>query len=540
MLQIMKNSLITTVALFFFCTAQGQQNLPVDVIQVVKDFDARLDETEKIKINPHVLAQDTTKKYYRYQVNPGVLDLKYPAPPLRPVAIKAGDKIPVYPFYLKAGYGLPQQAYGKLSFDWTKNKKTKFGFDLGHLSANNTKNKAQRFYDNDIKGQIIYLSEDGMAIQGNAAFSKDRYYHYGHYFQNPTTQTPLAILKHDYDLLEVGAKVYNPTVSKVGINYFAGITLSSLADNLASRERSANLHLGLTKWIKDRHSLGIELGSDFNTLKDSSSHELNNFYLLPSIGIHGKSFQITGGVRVTSSKEEISLFPVVNVNLSLAGSQLMAVLGADGGLNKNTYRTLSEYNPFITSRPEIRNNEFTQYYLGLKGSNKSAEYDARVGYRQNNNLPVFVLNTNNFSRFNVLYRDIDLVYGTASVSFKPTKYLIVSGNVNKNFYRKIEDEPAYGLPSLEINGSVQYQSLNQKLLLKAELFVNDGIPYKDDSGLTGKSNVLMDISLGADYRLTKHFGLFIQGNNLANTLWRRWYQYPTFGLNAVGGITVKF
>ncbi len=543
MIEAMNKSLIPLLMVLFSGLLQSQQNLPVDVIQVVKDFDARLDETEKIKINPQVLAPDTTKKNYRYQVNPGVLDLKYPAPPLRPVAMKAGEKIPIYPFYLKAGYGIPQQAFGKLAFDWSNNKKTKIGFDLSHLSANNKNNRAQKFYDNDIKGQVVYLTEEGMAIQGDASFSKDRYHHYGHYFQNPSTQTPIAILKHDYDLLEIGAKVYNPTVSKVGINYFAGIKLASLADNLSSRERSANLHLGLTKWIRDRHSLGIELGSDFNTLKDSSTHELNNFYLLPSIGIHGKSFQISAGLRVTSSQEEINLFPVVNINISLTGNQLMAVLGADGGLNKNTYRTLSEYNPFITSRPDIRNNEYTQYYLGLKGSNKSAEYDARIGYRQNNNLPVFILNTNNFSRFNILYRDMDLVYGTASVSFKPTKYLIVNGNINKNFFRKdskLADEPAWGLPSLEVNGSVQYQSLNQKLILKAEGFVNDGIPYLDDLGNSGKSNLLLDISLGADYRLTKHFGLFVQGNNLANTLWRRWYQYPTYGLNAIGGITVKF
>lgn len=534
----------TSWTLFFiisiFYTVQSQQNLPVDVIQVVKDFDARLDETEKIKVNPQVIAPDTTKKNYRYQVNPGVLELKYPAPALRPVAMKGADKIPTYPLYIKAGYGIPQQAYGKLTYDWTNNKRTKVGFDLNHHSANNKENRAQRFFDNDIKGQVVYHTEEGLAFQADAHFSKDRYYHYGHYIQNPLTQTPEAFLRHDYDLFEVGAKVFNPTVSKVGINYFAGLNLSSLADNLSSKEKSANLHLGLTKWIKDMHSIGIELGSDFNTLKDTSSHELNNFYLLPSVGIHGKSFQIQAGLRVTSSQEEINLFPVVNINLSIAGSQLMAVAGADGGLNKNTYRTLSEYNPYINSRPELRNNEFTQYYLGLKGSNKSAEYDVRVGYRQNKNLPLFILNTSNFTRFGVLYRDINLVYGTAAVSFRPTKYLIVSGNVNKNFYKKVLNEEAWGLPSLEVNGSVQYQSLNQKLILKAEAFVNDGIPFIDDDGHSGKSNVLLDISLGVDYRLTKHFGLFVQGNNLSNTLWTRWHQYPTYGINAIGGITVKF
>jgi hypothetical protein len=116
----------------------------------------------------------------------------------------------------------------------------------------------------------------------------------------------------------------------------------------------------------------------------------------------------------------------------------------------------------------------------------------------------------------------------------------VNAAVNKNFYTKKAEPQAWGLPSLEFNASVQYKTLNKKLLLTAETYVNDGIPFLDDLGTNGKSNVLLDISLGANYAITKNFGLFAQANNLANSVWRRWYQYPTYGLNAVGGITVKF
>lgn len=537
----MKKIFLPVAAIVWSMIASAQQKLPVDVIQVVKDFDARLDETEKIKINPELIASDTTKKSYQYTVNPGVLDVKYAAPQIRPVPLKPADPLPVYPFYLKAGYGMPGQAYGKMSYGWNKNDRAKIGFDLSHHSANNSKkNKAQKFYDNDIKANALFITEDGMAIQGDASFSKDRYHHFGHYIQNPSTATPEQILRHDYDLLQIGAGIFNPTASKIGINYFAGIQFSSLADNLGSKEKNANIHLGATKWIKDRHSFGIELGSDFNTLKDSASQELNNFYLLPQVGIHGKSFQISAGVRVTSHQEDIGLFPAVNLSLSIAGNQLMAIAGADGGLNKNSYRTLSDYNPFISARPILSNNTFTSYFAGIKGSAKTIEYDGRVGYRQNNGLPLFVLNTTNFSRFDVIYRDIDLVHVTASVAFRPTKNIIINSVLNKNFYTANPEPKAWGLPSIEFNGSVQYQSLNQKLLFTAEAFVNDGIPYLDDLGHSGKSKVLLDISLGADYHLTKNIGLFVQANNLASNQWRRWYQYPTFGINAVGGITLKF
>ncbi|MFZ1716604.1 MAG: hypothetical protein WAT88_14990, partial [Saprospiraceae bacterium] len=455
----MKKISIILLVIFYRIFSFGQQDLPVDVIQVVKDFDARLIEAEKIKVNPEVTPTDASPIKYQYQVNPGVQALNYSAPQIRPLAMKSAEPVPVYPFYLKAGYGFPKEAYGRLSYSFKNDERTKVGFDLTHLSANSSKNEAQRFYDNDLKAHVLYLTEEGMAIQGDALVSKDRYYHYGHYIQNPGTLTPNAILKHDYDIFEVGAKLFNPKISANGINYFAGLNVSSLVDNLSSSEKGANLHLGLTKWIKEKHSLSIELGSDFTAFKDSAKQELNNFYLLPSIGIHGKSFLIQGGVRITSDGEDINLFPAVNLSGSIAGNSLMVVAGAEGGLNKNSYRSLSDYNPFITSRLILKNNAFTHYFIGLKGSAKTVEYDARVGYKQNDNLPLFSLNTNNFSRFDILYRAIDLVHGTASLTFRPTKQIIVNGAINKNFYRKNIEPSAWGLPSLEFNGSLQYQSL---------------------------------------------------------------------------------
>lgn len=516
------------------------QNLPVDVIQVVKDFDARLDEAEKIKVKADIPSTDTSKNKYAYEVNPGILELKYSAPQIKPLAMKAAEPLPNYPFYLQAGYGIPKQALGRLSYTYRSDDRTKIGIDFTHLSANSNKNKDQRFYENDLKAHAFYLTPDGLAIQGEALVSKDQYHHYGHYIENPGTLTPSTVLKHNYDIFEIGGKVFNPKISANGVNYFAGLSLYNMVDNLGSNEKNANLHLGITKWIKDRHSIGVELGTDITTLDDSSTQNLNNFYLLPSVGIHGKSFSIQGGVRITSDGDLITIFPAVTASVSIAGNQLMVVGGAEGGLNRNTYRILSDYNPFITSRPLLKNNAYTDYYGGLKGSTKTLEYDVRVGYKQNDNLALFVLNTHNFNRFSIQYENIDFAHGTASLTFKPTSSIILNAAINKNIYSKKIEPKAWGLPSLELNGSVQYKTTNKKLLLTAETYINDGIPYSDDIGNSGKSNLLFDISLGANYTITKNFGLFVQANNLANSVWRRWYQYPTYGLNAVGGITIKF
>ena len=144
--------------------------------------------------------------------------------------MKPAEPIPVYPFYLKAGYGVPHQAYVRGSYNFKNDERTQIGLDIFHHSAHvndksnvNTETdfREQRFFENELKGHLLYLTQDGMAIQGNAILSKDQYYHYGHYIQNPITGTNKEILRHRYDVFGLGAKVFNPKVSANGVNYFA-------------------------------------------------------------------------------------------------------------------------------------------------------------------------------------------------------------------------------------------------------------------------------------------------------------------------------
>ena len=99
-IKIYRHSIGFGLAFLLFTLVENliAQNLPVDIIQVVKDFDARLDEAEKIKVTPEIPVSDTGRSKYNYDVNPGILELKYSAPQIRPIAMKPAEAIPSYPF----------------------------------------------------------------------------------------------------------------------------------------------------------------------------------------------------------------------------------------------------------------------------------------------------------------------------------------------------------------------------------------------------------------------------------------------------------
>jgi hypothetical protein len=247
------------------------------------------------------------------------------------------------------------------------------------------------------------------------------------------------------------------------------------------------------------------------------------------------------GAELAASGEEYFLFPDVEILLSLAGNGLSVFAGADGGLRKNNFKILSPYSPFLVSElAGIRNSSYYDFYGGVKGTVSGIEYSAQAGYKPTNDLVLFEANLDKpWTRFDVLYDTANIIYVQASLKGRLLDNLDISGSIVQNFYDLRNEEEAWYLPKLQGNIGLSYLTLNQNLRLKAEVFVNNAVAFQE-LDLANKPNLLFDISLGADYFITDNFGLFLHLNNLTTNEYRRWYGYPGFGLNVLGGITARF
>lgn len=73
----------------FAISSRAQNELPTAGINIAKDFDARLLESEKIKMPPKLPYIDSTTKRQYYLVPPRLLAIKYETPRLRPLAMKS-------------------------------------------------------------------------------------------------------------------------------------------------------------------------------------------------------------------------------------------------------------------------------------------------------------------------------------------------------------------------------------------------------------------------------------------------------------------
>jgi hypothetical protein len=101
---------------------------------------------------------------------------------------------------------------------------------------------------------------------------------------------------------------------------------------------------------------------------------------------------------------------------------------------------------------------------------------------------------------------------------------------------------AYTRPNFELKFNTNY-NIGDKFLLKLDIF-HWGERYGSSIANLAQTDVKMpaftDVNFGIDYRYNKNFSAFLQLNNLTNNRYQRFFAYPVYGFNLLGGFTFTF
>ncbi|MEM6319193.1 MAG: hypothetical protein AAF960_16080 [Bacteroidota bacterium] len=557
-----------TKILFFFCCAFActtslfaQEDLPSEEVEVIKDFDARLIETEKVGITPSLPKQENIVKTQVYTIPSRSLQVEYLPPKIRPLAMKRDQLPKQYNGFFKAGYGVPASPLVEASYYTFYEDKLNVGGRFRHHSANFKNVENQRFANNEAQLEGTYYKEEGYAIGGNLNYKADEVYYFG-YNENIDTDT-LSVnreqVKQTFNTFHIGGSFFNGERTQGDINYKAGFNFANTRDNFAAKENNFDAHFGATKWIADRHALNVGIKTDLTTYKDgdrsnadSVKQKLNNFYLTPSFTFHADAFKVKVGANLVAVDGDFNFFPDIEASANIVGNKFTVFAGAEGSLQKNNLRSLSDYNPFIKTfgSLNIRNTDYNHFYGGIRGAFGAFNYKGQVGFKNVKNLALYLNDYEDFittdfgqvslNRLEVLYDDGNIFNIQGSIGATLLKNLDAMATVTINAYDMEVQEKAWHLPLTELNVSATYQMLEERLRLRGELFLANGLPYLTSEGTTDNLNALIDVSAGAEYVLTDNFSAFVDINNLLDNQRERWNSYQTFGLNVMIGIQGRF
>jgi hypothetical protein len=525
----------------------AQEELEDNSVTVVTNFEARLTEAERVKINPVNPPVDTSRRRQTYNIVDRPLNIDYPAPVIRPRGVSREKAPDVKNAFASLGVGLPGAFYGDLSYDLTGVDNADLGLYANHYSFNNDGNvENQRASDTKFGAQGSYLFDQGFAIAAGASYETRSRYYYGYNFPEMASDSIPSFtddqVRQRFNTFALQGEIFNGVRTEANFDYNASAAIYLMDANPAVRENGIDITLQATKWISDNSPLDFKLRTDFTSYKDTSSQSLNNSHIAPSYtAAIGNNVRLKVGVNLTSSDDNFNFFPDVSLSAPVIEGQLSAFLGATGDLQKNHLRSLSEYNPWIRTRLRIRNTEFTNIFGGVEGNFSGVEYRLEAGYKIVNNLALYQLDrTREIPQFNVLYDDGNIITFQGTATFPLITNLDLKASVAQRFYSLDNQEKAWHLPSFSLNSSAIYTLPEQNLQFTAAFFLENGLPYQDSEGNAQNLNALADLSLGAEIGLSDNFSAWVQVNNMLNNKRERFVQYPTIGINGLVGVTAKF
>ena len=519
------------------------EDLPSEEVEILKEFDARLIDTEKHPFAPELSSDQFNKKAPIYNILTPPQQVDYEAPRIKPLAMKKERELSQYNFYAKAGAGIPKAVLGEIGYSTLINGEHPFGIDANYLQLNNDsnlENQRNSRFGLGINGG--YLMPEGMGVYGDIGYQQRRYHYYG--YEEADTTFLAEEVAQTYKNFDIGFLLKNASITPTGINYQIGIDFYSFNDDFVQdsfelKETSAKVYGQLSKAIDNENRISVDLG--YQTIDNELNEKLDKFYFNPSYQGHRDNLQWRIGANVISDNSKWRLFPDLEATFQLSGTQFQVFAGATGDVHSYSSRNLTEYSPFIIANHETRNATDLDIYGGIKGNVSGFSYEAKAGYRKTNNLAVFLNDSLDvLNRLEVLYDTASIVYvsGTLETNFQNRLFLLSTLTFNNFMTDSLET--AWHLPTFDLTFTTKYLMMDDRLSIKGQLFFQNGVPYLTEAGQKDNLAVLLDVSLGLEYQVSENIGIFADFNNITGNNRERWFNHPTIGTNIIGGVTARF
>jgi len=116
----------------------------------------------------------------------------------------------------------------------------------------------------------------------------------------------------------------------------------------------------------------------------------------------------------------------------------------------------------------------------------------------------------------------------------------VGGQINSYSLDSLEQPYHKPLSNFQLGASFV---IKQKLTVETELFGSGKRHALDVASFSINEVILdpyIDFNLSLNYQLNDQFSVWLNGTNLLNNQYQRYYQYPVQGWQVMGGITYRF
>ena len=511
---------------------------------------------DAVKLGDLPEIKDTVTKIsnMKYGIQSKPLVSKYEVIPIDAAKMQNEPLSKLYRSLIKAGFGTYTTPYLELWLNSLRTRDLAYGVHYKHFSSSSHLRDVgySGFSDNEaeIFGKKFYKKH---TLLGEFNYKRNVVHFYGY----DTTENKLTkdYTRQRYQLWEPKLTVQSHYTDSSKINHQVKLGYYNLTDLYNVAENNVKLNTAFNTFINKEH-----LFTNFDV--DFYNHKLPRdtfndviVKLNPYFEAKGKKWKADIGLSAVldahgrQDNVKFYFYPQINAQYDVYESIIIPYAGINGGLQKNSLRSLSNENPFIKADINYRNtNTKFNIFGGLKGNlSSNTSYDAKASYSIVDSMHFFVIdytdNTTLDNKYAVIYDNTSLfnVSGQLKYQYKEKMHFIAKGNYYLYKTRNI-DKP-YHKPDFDLTFSAIY-NLRSKFILRGDLFfigkqyaltqVENNMVYTTEPKLL---KGVADINLGAEYRYTKMLSFFVKFNNIANMRYYRWEKYPSQRFNLMIGLT---
>jgi hypothetical protein len=479
----------------------------------------------------------------------------------------------LYKGFVKAGFGLYTTPLAEFYYDQTRSKSNAYGFHFKHLSSNGGINDRgpSKYSFNSIDGfYSAYLRHH--EVTGKAFYDRRRISYYGYNATdslenliNSKGNAPEDARKQVYNDIGFSMRVKSLFKDSTKLAHDAGLEVHNYTNLSKSRELNVKLDATLSM-EQGPETYGGEILIDNNSYRgerDSLPELRQNGTMVgvsPFVSTTNGQYLVRVGAGIyvdAMGKTSFHFYPQAYAQYRLFDDILVPYVGVDGRRMRNSLRSLSRENPFLTGAPELANSSLMyDLHGGLRGSlSRDVGFDVRISKSRIKDRPLFLGVANVFDsvgygdRFLPVYDRVDQLDLSGELRYSHDEHINVHGALHIFSYDAEVQAEAWNLPTYTINLGAVYD-FQDKLLLKLEAQFtgprkvalpvsgswNDLSPAPTSTDLKG----YVDLYLGLEYRYTKRLSVFLDVSNLSASKYERWYNYPVQRTLFLGGATFAF
>lgn len=550
----------------------------IDTARFLLDYVPHILNFQKINQTAKIYDTIQDKVKFDYYISPQKLNVDFQPSPIKAAKMTPDILERLYRNYIKAGFGFPLTPLAELSIHNARNKKFSYGLNARHFS----------YWAQPVgkeMSQYVYhpFSDTRADIYFNRFFKKHTLYTsigYNHEAARLYGFRKLAFpeqysskeyrdsLKNNFHHLqaEIGFRS-NYTLEEKRLKHDVRLNYDFLRTNHKDMENRIALN-GFLAYdarfmkISGSQHYRLDINADYinnSWLIDSTRRKDNSFHfeLKPTMQFTIKEYHIRVGLGVpivhNMGKTRVPLYPIAEFQLGIVPGLMNIYAGVDG---KNSYNALSDMlyeNPYL--KPHLDTLRFTtnpigfnSVYGGIKGNLiKKLNYHISVRYSNLKDMAFFVIDTACLlkNQFDVVYYDGGRFNAALNLNWEVINNLYLNFDANCWLYHfKDTTAVAWHKPLVNLAFSGKY-ILKEKMIFSLNFdmaFGSKALALNNETKLweTQTMKPILDFGIGFEYLIKKNFSVFANIDNIACQHYAKYYNFKSFGINAIVGITYSF